>query len=165
MPVMIEWTDAEALHRAIITELQTAIQAAAAALAELEELPRFSWPRPSTALHVPMVVRVVELAESFARASSNHVNRVVVALAISGPESARPHMAQAVYTMVQSTGTPDLKWMLFGRVAALGERIVRHRRQQPCPTDRVAASETFAEFCQDASARVLTVKGTQILEN
>ncbi|MFO7564982.1 MAG: hypothetical protein R6X02_20220 [Enhygromyxa sp.] len=159
IPVMVEWTSAEALSQAIIVEVQGAIEAAAAALAKVQEVPRFSWPTLSASPRVPIHVKAVELAESLARASSNHIDRVVVAMAISGPESKRPEIAAAVWALVQSTGTPDLKWMLFGRAALLGEREVPHRRHQPCPTEPSAASRAFADFCQDPSARVLSVGG------
>lgn len=158
--VMVEWTSADALYQAIIGELQQAIEAAAGALAAVDELPRFPWPEPSTSPRVPLGIHTVELAESFARASSNHVGRVVVAMAISGPESVRPQIAVAMHALVQSTGTPNLKWMLFGRTALLGERSVVCRRRLTGATERVAGRNVLTEFCQDAAARVLTLGST-----
>lgn len=161
VPVAAEWSGVEDLCAAIAAEVEIAIAGATKELAEADEAQRFAWPVLGTSSRIPCEARLVEYLESFARAASTHINRIVVALAVTSTADDRPQVAAALASLVMSTGTRSLKWMSFCREPLLQRRSFVHRRRRACPPRHDDAVLALSDFCRDPTSRVMTLRGDE----
>lgn len=157
VPVEVLWESTPALSATIAEALAEVALQAQEAFGE-DEAPRFPLPKgvlPATQA-IPEEVRLVEYAETIQRALSNHVRRLVIVLAVRCDEPRREACALAIQRLVCLTGTPGLKWILFGSTRLFPQEVdvlPRPRLRPHAFDDRRSAAGLYS-LAIDPGARV-----------
>jgi tetratricopeptide (TPR) repeat protein len=152
------WTSAADLCAALSAELADAAARAREAFGE-DELPRFAIPAPPAADASGLtLVQLLEHAESLHRSLSNHVRRLVFVLALRCDPSRVAECAAVMRQLVELTGTPDVKWVLFARAALVTEQTLRRRRRGPHAFDAAAPGAGLVALVQAPAERVHTLR-------
>lgn len=158
IPLEHTWTGPAELCAALVAELSDAAERAREAFGE-DEQPRFAFPtRPAASGPALPEVELIELADSLHRSLSNHVRCMVFVLALRFDPSQAEECAEVVRQLIELTGTPDIKWVLFASGGLVAEQTLRRQRRAPHPFDESAPGAGLVALVRASAERVHTLR-------
>lgn len=157
IPVEHSWTSAADLYAALSAELSDTAARAREAFGDAE-LPRFALPAPPAAESALGGVELLEYADRLHRSLSNHVRRLVFVLALRCEPSRIAECAAVIRQLVELTGTPDVKWVLFADAAWVTEQTLPRRRRASHVFDAAAPGAGLVALVHAPAERVHTLR-------